>query len=98
MPDPVVFISSTFEDLKEHREQAERAAKAAGFSPRMMEYFPASGDKLSLPKCLEMVDQAEVVAVTPASSGSTSARKASPCSDGDSSPGKRGWPTPTSSA
>jgi hypothetical protein len=41
--DPVVFISSTSEDLKEHREQAAKAALASGFSPRMMEYFPASG-------------------------------------------------------
>jgi hypothetical protein len=38
--DPVVFISSTSDDLKEHREQAEKAAQANQFSPRMMEYFP----------------------------------------------------------
>ena len=61
--DPVVFISSTGEDLKEHREQAARAASASGFSPRMMEYFPASGQMPSLPACLKMVEQAEVVVV-----------------------------------
>jgi formylglycine-generating enzyme required for sulfatase activity len=60
--DPVVFISSTSDDLKEHREQAAKAAAASGFSPRMMEYFPASG-QLSLPACLEKVSEAEVVVV-----------------------------------
>jgi len=46
--DPVVFISSTSDDLKAHREQAAKAALASGFSPRMMEYFPASGHAPSL--------------------------------------------------
>lgn len=61
--DPVVFISSTSEDLKEHREMAVQAALASGFSPRQMEYFPASGHLPSLPACLEKVDEAEVVVV-----------------------------------
>ena len=61
--DPVVFISSTSDDLKEHREQAAKAASASGFSPRMMEYFPASGDKPTLAACLEKVAEAEVVVV-----------------------------------
>jgi formylglycine-generating enzyme required for sulfatase activity len=61
MPDPVVFISSTVDDLKEHREQAAKAAMASGFSPRWMEYFPASGDKPSLEACREKVAEAEVV-------------------------------------
>jgi len=61
--DPVVFISSTSEDLKEHREQAAKAALASGFSPHMMEYFPASGQAPSLPACLEKVAEAEVVVV-----------------------------------
>src|SRR5690348_14364134 len=61
--DPVVFISSTADDLKEHREQAAKAAAASGFSPRMMEYFPASGHVPSLPACLEKVAEAEVVVV-----------------------------------
>ena len=59
--DPVVFISSTSDDLKEHREQAFKAAVASGFSPRMMEYFPASGHAKSLQACRELVAQAEVV-------------------------------------
>ena len=61
--DPVVFISSTSGDLKEHREMAVQAAQASGFSPRWMEYFPASGHLPSLPACLEKVDEAEVVVV-----------------------------------
>jgi formylglycine-generating enzyme required for sulfatase activity len=61
--DPVVFISSTSEDLKEYREQAAKAALATGFSPRMMEYFPANGRIPSLSACLEMVAEAEVVIV-----------------------------------
>jgi hypothetical protein len=61
--DPVVFISSTSDDLKDYREQASRAASASGFSPRMMEYFPASGHKPSLAVCLDMVAHAEVVVV-----------------------------------
>ena len=61
--DPVVFISSTGEDLKEHREQAARAARASSFSPRMMEYFPARGAQPSLSDCRDMVAQAEVVVV-----------------------------------
>jgi hypothetical protein len=52
---PVVFISSTIEDLKEYRFQAKEAANKAGFSPRMKEYFAASGDKPPLAKCLEKV-------------------------------------------
>jgi hypothetical protein len=47
--------------LKEHREQAAKAAMASGFSVRMMEYFPASGDKPSLEACREKVAEAEVV-------------------------------------
>ena len=61
--DPVVFISSTSDDLEKYREQAEAAAKANGFSPRMMEYFPASGHAPTLAACLEKVAEAEVVVV-----------------------------------
>jgi hypothetical protein len=61
--DPVVFISSTSDDLKDYREQAAKAAVASGFAPRMMEYFPASGHLPTLPACLEKVAEAEVVVV-----------------------------------
>src|SRR5258708_32705885 len=53
--DPVVFISSTSDDLNEHREQAAKAARSIGFSTRMMEDFPASGHAPTLPAYLEMV-------------------------------------------
>src|SRR6516225_4944268 len=58
---PIVFISSTSDDLKQHREQAARAAQASGFFPLMMEYFPADGSQPSLAGCLEQVAKAEVV-------------------------------------
>jgi hypothetical protein len=61
--DPVVFISSTSDDLKEYREQAAKAAAASGFSPRMMEYCPASRHAPSVQACLEKVAEAEVVVV-----------------------------------
>jgi formylglycine-generating enzyme required for sulfatase activity len=63
MPDSVVFISSTSDDLKEYREQAAKAAAASGFSPRMMEYFPAMGHAPTLQACLDKVAEAEVVVV-----------------------------------
>ena len=57
----VVFISSTSEDLKEHRQAARDAAISAGFLPVMMEYFVASGKKRPLPACLAKVDDAHLV-------------------------------------
>jgi hypothetical protein len=60
---PIVFISSTSEDLKDHREQAAKAAQANGFFPLMMEYFAPNGQTPSLPACLEKVAEAEVVIV-----------------------------------
>ena len=41
---PIVFISSTVEDLKAYREQVREAVLALNLQPRMQEYFPASGD------------------------------------------------------
>ena len=58
---PIAFISSTSDDLPQHREQAARAAQASGFMPLMMEYFPAGGSKPSLAACIEQVAKAEVV-------------------------------------
>ena len=56
----VVFISSTSEDLKEHRAAARDAANSAGFLPVMMEYFVASGKKPPLDAYLAEVDEADV--------------------------------------
>jgi Domain of unknown function (DUF4062) len=58
---PIVFISSTAEDLKEYRQQAAEAANALGFLPLMMEDFPANGRGPSLDECLRKVEKAEVV-------------------------------------
>jgi len=52
---PIVFISSTSEDLKPYRAKAELAAKKAGFFPRMMEYFTASGAHPPLGACMEEI-------------------------------------------
>jgi formylglycine-generating enzyme required for sulfatase activity len=60
---PIVFISSTSEDLKDHREQAAAAAEMSGFAVSRMEYFPASGHAPTLEACLEKVGEAEVVVV-----------------------------------
>ncbi len=51
---PIVFISSTAEDLKEFRKRVQSAALSLGFHPRGMEDFPASG-KRPLEACLELV-------------------------------------------
>ena len=60
---PVVFISSTAEDLKRHREAARDAAIAAECLPRMMEYFAASGQHPPLAACLDKVSEADVLVV-----------------------------------
>lgn len=60
---PKVFISSTSEDLKEHRAAARDAAIAAGFLPIQMEYFAASGEHPPLQACLQKVSAADVVVV-----------------------------------
>ena len=56
-----VFVSSTSEDLKDHRKAARDAAISAGFLPVMMEYFVASGKKPPLAACLAKVDDADLV-------------------------------------
>ncbi|MGD0899158.1 MAG: DUF4062 domain-containing protein [Thermoguttaceae bacterium] len=56
---PVVFISSTSEDMENHRSSAKDAALRAGFLPRMMEYFPASGEHPPLRACLAKISGSE---------------------------------------
>ena len=51
---PIVFISSTVEDLELFREKARDAALTKGFDPRMMEYFVARSNK-PLAECLSRV-------------------------------------------
>ena len=60
---PVVFISSTAEDLKLFRAAARDAAIEAECLPRMMEYFAASGENPPLEACLKKVSEADVVVV-----------------------------------
>ena len=59
---PLVFISSTSEDLKPYREAARDAAIEAGFHPVMMEYFAAGGNP-PLKTCLDKVKPCDVLVV-----------------------------------
>ena len=59
---PIVFISSTSEDLKAHRQAAQNAVMKAGCHPEMMEYFAAGGNP-PLPTCLEKVRPCDVLVV-----------------------------------
>ena len=61
MPAPIVFISSTSEDLKEYRQAAAKAARALGFFPLMMEDFPANGRAPSLAECRCEVEKADLL-------------------------------------
>ncbi len=60
---PILFVSSTSEDLKPHREAARDAGVAADFRLRMMEYFVAGGDRPPLAACLAKVVEADVLCV-----------------------------------
>ncbi|MCX5645979.1 MAG: SUMF1/EgtB/PvdO family nonheme iron enzyme [Phycisphaerae bacterium] len=64
MAKPVVFISSTCEDLDKtrHRIEAKEAALGAGFFPEMQEYWAAK-DNPPLKQCLEKVEKADVLVV-----------------------------------
>lgn len=62
MEKSVVFISSTFEDLKPFRQAARDAALKADFFPVMMEYFEA-GSNPPLQTCLDKVRPCNVVVV-----------------------------------
>jgi hypothetical protein len=59
---PVVFISSTAEDLGEYRRAAEAGAQSARFYPEMHDYWVAK-DNPPLAECLERVAKADVLVV-----------------------------------
>ena len=61
---PVVFISSTCEDLEKtgYRKVARDAAIGAGFFPEMKEYWQAK-DNPPLAECLDRVDKANLLIV-----------------------------------
>src|SRR5215472_8598356 len=58
---PVVFISSTVEDLKPYRVAANYEAQRAGFKVLMQEYWVARGQKPPLEECLTEVSKASVL-------------------------------------
>lgn len=60
---PLVFISSTEVDLKQHRAAAEEAANLAQFHPVMMEYFAAQGKRPPYPACMAKVESCDVLVV-----------------------------------
>ena len=62
-PVPTVFMSSTIDDLGDHREKAKDAANRAEFLPVLSQYFPASQHKRALDLCLERAAQADVLVV-----------------------------------
>lgn len=60
---PVVFISSTVEDLKAYREAAAFEADRAGFKVLKQEYWPARGDLPPPKTCLAEVSKADILVV-----------------------------------
>lgn len=60
---PIVFVSSTSEDLIPYREAVRDAALSAQFHPDMMEYFLPSGEHAPLKACLTRVAGADVLVV-----------------------------------
>jgi hypothetical protein len=59
MSTPSVYISSTFEDLKEYRAAAFEALEKAGFLVGRMEGYAAS-DERSLSICLNDVESRDI--------------------------------------
>ncbi len=57
-----IFISSTFEDLKEEREKLHKSLKKAGFETLGMEFFVAE-PKTPQDVCLREIDDADLVLV-----------------------------------
>ena len=60
---PVVFISSTTEDLRSYRQAAKEVAIRARFLPEMQEYFASGGKHSPLEECLKKVDSCDVLIV-----------------------------------
>ncbi|UCE06799.1 MAG: SUMF1/EgtB/PvdO family nonheme iron enzyme, partial [bacterium] len=60
---PIVFISSTAEDLTTYRQAARDVAIRARFLPEMQEYFASQGKHPPLKECLKKVDSCDVLIV-----------------------------------
>jgi len=58
---PIVFISSTVEDLEEYRAATEKTAHRLGFEVIMQEYFVSQGSYRPLEACLLDVDKCDVL-------------------------------------
>jgi len=58
-PRKVVMVSSTAQDLPEHRGEIRLGCEGAGFEPRMMEHLPAL-DADAIKASLRMVEEADV--------------------------------------
>jgi hypothetical protein len=58
-----VFVSSTAEDLRPHREAARDAAIKCDMLPIMMDYFVASGEHPPLEACMRKVSEADLLVV-----------------------------------
>ncbi|RQW04557.1 DUF4062 domain-containing protein, partial [candidate division KSB1 bacterium] len=63
MEQPVVFISSTVEDLRPYRAAAKEAVSTARCQLRMMEYFAAEGKNPPLSECMRHIDECDVLVV-----------------------------------
>jgi tetratricopeptide (TPR) repeat protein len=55
----IVMISSTWQDLPDHREEIRTGCERAGFEPRGMEHLPAM-DADAIAPSLQMVEEADV--------------------------------------
>jgi len=58
---PIVFISSTSEDLESYREKVRDTVQQLGMDPLMFEYNPARGDVAAYEECMRRVRDADVV-------------------------------------
>lgn len=56
-----VFVSSTYEDLKDYREAVRDAIISRGYQPIMMEYFTPEGTEPPKHECFKRLREADIV-------------------------------------
>lgn len=54
-----IYVSSTFDDLREYREQVRTSLRGMGHEDIAMEYYTA-GEKRPVEKCLDDVTAADI--------------------------------------
>ena len=54
-----IYVSSTYQDLQEHRAQVEKVIKRMGHTDVAMEYYVAE-DRRPVRKCLDDVDACDI--------------------------------------